>query len=121
MFQDKKIMWVGDNLVGKIKYGEHISKITHDEVPYYMNRAKNFVQLPRWFEAFSNSAVEAVMCGCELIYNKNLGAMYPSEEFYINKENPHDQLLSMKDLANPDRYSGNYDKLWSLLEESMSQ
>jgi len=116
----KNIVWVGDNLIGNIKYGKHIAKIEHNEVPYIMNRARYFIQLPRWKEAFSLSAIEASLCGCELIYNENVGALHPSEEFYVNKENPHSKLISMEDLKNPDRYSGNYDNLWSTLEKHLS-
>jgi len=40
-----------------------------------MNRAKNFVYLPRWPEPQGRVVVEAALSGCNLIVNENVGAM----------------------------------------------
>jgi hypothetical protein len=39
-----------------------------------MNRAKNFVFLPRWPEPQGRVVIEAALCGCNLITNDHVGA-----------------------------------------------
>lgn len=73
--EDKNIVWIGDSLVGKPKYGTHISKVAHKEVVKYMKRAKNFFSLTRWQEAFGLSTIEALKCGCNIIHNNNIGCL----------------------------------------------
>ena len=65
-----------------------------------MNRAKNFVFLPRWPEPQGRVVVEAAMCGCNLITNQNVGAT--SFPF---------------DLANPANFAGAEDEFWSAIEQ----
>jgi hypothetical protein len=54
-----------------------------------MNRAKNFVFLPRWPEPQGRVVVEAALSGCKLIVNENVGAMsFPFD--IANPENMKD-------------------------------
>lgn len=68
-------------LVGRISpdvrldFGRHVPHVAYHEVPLYMNRAKNFVFLPRWPEPQGRVVAEAALCGCNIIGNENVGAL----------------------------------------------
>jgi glycosyltransferase involved in cell wall biosynthesis len=59
----------------RVDFGTHIAHIPYDEVPRYMNRAKNFVFLPRWPEPQGRVVAEAALCGCNIVGNENVGAL----------------------------------------------
>ncbi len=56
-------------------FGIQLGHMPPDQVALYMNRARNFVFLPRWPEPQGRVVVEAALCGCNLITNDNVGAM----------------------------------------------
>lgn len=58
----------------KIDFGRYLGVIPYTEIPLLMNRAKNFVFLPRWPEPQGRVVVEAALSGCKLITNENVGA-----------------------------------------------
>lgn len=84
----------------KVDFGRYLGHMSYDEVPRYMNRAKNFVFLPRWPEPQGRVVAEAALCGCRIIGNENVGA-----------------LSFEMDLANPQSYQGVEDAFWTRLEE----
>lgn len=84
----------------KVDFGQHHDHVPYEEVPRYMNRAKNFVFLPRWPEPQGRVVAEAALCGCRIIGNENVGA-----------------LSFDMDLADPRSYHGVEDKFWTRLEE----
>lgn len=59
----------------RLDFGHHVPHVSYDEVPLYMNRAKNFVFLPRWPEPQGRVVAEAALCGCNIIGNENVGAL----------------------------------------------
>jgi glycosyltransferase involved in cell wall biosynthesis len=67
-------------LAGKIHpgtfldFGHYLGEIPYSEMPALMNRAINFVYLPRWPEPQGRVVVEAALSGCNLITNENVGA-----------------------------------------------
>jgi glycosyltransferase involved in cell wall biosynthesis len=83
----------------KLDFGRYVGHVSYDEVPRYMNRAKNFVFLPRWPEPQGRVVAEAALCGCRIIGNENVGA-----------------LSFDMDLADPRVYVGVEDEFWSTLE-----
>ena len=75
-FQDKNIFLVGDIHPDiKLDFGTYLGKLAYSEIPLIMNRAKNFVYLPRWPEPQGRVVVEAALAGCKLITNENVGAL----------------------------------------------
>ncbi len=75
-FADKDIVLVGDiHPREKLDFGRYLGKLPYREIPEIMNRAKNFVFLPRWPEPQGRVVVEAALSGCKLIVNENVGAM----------------------------------------------
>lgn len=75
-FKDKDIWLIGKVMPGeKLDFGRHLGHVAYSQIPEYMNRAKNFVFLPRWPEPQGRVVVEAALCGCKLITNENVGAM----------------------------------------------
>jgi glycosyltransferase involved in cell wall biosynthesis len=74
-FRDKNIV-----LAGKIHpsttldFGTYIGEVPYSEMPSLMNRAVNFVYLPRWPEPQGRVVIEAALSGCNLITNENVGA-----------------------------------------------
>jgi glycosyltransferase involved in cell wall biosynthesis len=75
-FHDKEIHLVGDIHPDiKLDFGTYLGKLSYSEIPLIMNRAKNFVYLPRWPEPQGRVVVEAALSGCKLITNENVGAL----------------------------------------------
>lgn len=99
-FYDADIVLIGRCAPGvELDFGRHLGHVPYDEVPKYMNRAKNFVFLPRWPEPQGRVVAEAALCGCTIIGNDNVGA----RSFDMN-------------LANPESYVGAEDEFWTKLE-----
>ncbi len=72
---DKKLLMIGKNIYGEeLEFAEYTGFIPYEEMPAYLNRAKNFIYLPRWPEPQGRVVVEAALCGCNLITNENVGA-----------------------------------------------
>ena len=75
-FRDANIVLIGRCAPEvRVDFGTHIAHIPYDEVPRYMNRAKNFVFLPRWPEPQGRVVAEAALCGCNIVGNENVGAL----------------------------------------------
>jgi glycosyltransferase involved in cell wall biosynthesis len=72
-----KDLWLVGGISSDVKldFGRHVPHVAYDEVPLYMNRAKNFVFLPRWPEPQGRVVAEAALCGCNIIGNENVGAL----------------------------------------------
>ena len=79
-------------------FGRQLGFVPQEELPLLMNRALNFVFLPRWPEPMGRVVVEAALCGCNLIVNGNVGAV--SFDF---------------DLADPAGLAGAADEFWDEL------
>lgn len=74
-FRDKDIWLVGKLMPGvRLDFGRYVGPVPYDRIPDYMNRAKNFVFLPRWPEPQGRVVIEAALCGCNLVTNDNVGA-----------------------------------------------
>jgi glycosyltransferase involved in cell wall biosynthesis len=74
-FFSEEIFLVGSNPQNlKIDFGNYLGVVPYSDVPLLMNRAKNFVFLPRWPEPQGRVVVEAALSGCNLIVNENVGA-----------------------------------------------
>lgn len=82
-----------------LDFGTYHGKLTYDQIPLLMNRAKNFVFLPRWPEPQGRVVVEASMCGCNIIGNENVGA-----------------LTFPFDLSNPQNYVDVEANFWQTVE-----
>ena len=99
-FRDSNIVLIGRCAPGAtVDFGTHIGHVPYDEVPHFMNRAKNFVFLPRWPEPQGRVVAEAALCGCRIIGNDNVGAL----SFDI-------------DLSDPTHYSGVETAFWQRVE-----
>ena len=82
----KNLVIVGDIHPGvKLDFGDYRGKLPYSQIPDIMNRAKNFVYLPRWPEPQGRVVVEAALSGCNLIVNDNVGAM----SFPFDISDPH--------------------------------
>jgi glycosyltransferase involved in cell wall biosynthesis len=102
-FRDKNIYLVGDIHPDiKLDFGTYLGKLSHSEIPFIMNRAKNFVYLPRWPEPQGRVVVEAALSGCKLITNENVGA-----------------LSFPYDISNPRNIEKSGELFWQELEELM--
>ncbi len=74
-FADKDIHFIGRVAPGeKLDFGTYHGPQPYEKIPEYMNRARNFVFLPRWPEPQGRVVIEAALCGCKLITNENVGA-----------------------------------------------
>ena len=82
-----------------LNFGTYHGAISYDEVPNLMNRAKNFVFLPRWPEPQGRVVIEAALCGCNLITNNLVGAT--SFPF---------------DISNPKNFGNPTQELWDEIE-----
>ena len=93
------------HLIGKcapdtvLDFGHALGHVPYDQIPHWMNRAKNFVFLPRWPEPQGRVVCEAALCGCHIIGNDHVGAL--SFDF---------------DLADPAQYDGVPDRFWQHVE-----
>lgn len=100
-FAKENIVLIGRCAPGiNVDFGTHIDHLPYDQIPLYMNRAKNFVFLPRWPEPQGRVVAEAALCGCNIIGNENVGA-----------------LSFEHDLSNPKIYQDVEGLFWSRVEE----
>lgn len=102
-FSGKELILVGDihpNV--KLDFGTYLGKLSYDQIPLLMNRAKNFIFLPRWPEPQGRVVVEAALTGCKLIVNENVGAL--SFPF---------------DLSNPENVQDSERIFWEEIESAM--
>lgn len=83
----------------KLDFGVYHGALPYDQIPALMNRAKNFVFLPRWPEPQGRVVIEAALCGCNLITNDRVGAT--SFDF---------------DIANPANFGNATTELWKRIE-----
>jgi glycosyltransferase involved in cell wall biosynthesis len=75
-YSDKNLFIIGDVHPSiTLDFGNYLGKVPYSDIPRYMNRARNFVFLPRWPEPQGRVVVEAALSGCNLIVNENVGAM----------------------------------------------
>jgi glycosyltransferase involved in cell wall biosynthesis len=58
-----------------LDFGRYLGPLPYVQIPHWMNRAQNFVFLPRWPEPQGRVVVEAALCGCRLVVNDNVGAV----------------------------------------------
>jgi len=99
-FRDEDIYFIGRCAPGvKLDFGRYLGHVPYKQVPYFMNRAKNFVFIPRWPEPQGRVVAEASLCGCNIIGNENVGA-----------------LSFDMDLSCPDSYSGVEEEFWQTIE-----
>lgn len=83
----------------ELDFGRYLGPLPYEEIPRYMNRAKQFVFLPRWPEPQGRVVAEAALCGCKIIGNDNIGA-----------------LSFGADLSDPMFYEGVEEEFWTTLE-----
>lgn len=75
LFANQDLVLVGSSPGGQDPgFGRWLGPLPYQEVAGLMNRARNFVFLPRWPEPFGRVVAEAALCGSELITNDNVGA-----------------------------------------------
>ena len=75
-FPDGNVVLVGPRAQStSSSFGHQVGPVPYEEVPLWMNRAKNLVFLPRWPEPQGRVVFEAALCGCNLILNENVGAV----------------------------------------------
>jgi len=99
-FRDKDIYFIGRCASGvKLDFGHHLGHVSYEQVPYFMNRARNFVFMPRWPEPQGRVVAEASLCGCSIIGNENVGALSFDME-----------------LSSPDSYLGVEEEFWQTIE-----
>lgn len=84
----------------KVDFGTYLGRVDYARVPALMNRAENFVFLPRWPEPQGRVVVEASLCGCNVIGNSNVGA-----------------LSFSLDLSDPSSCDGAETDFWVTMEE----
>lgn len=102
-FRDADIHFIGKIARGaSLDFGKYIGQLPYEEIPRYMNRAKNFVFLPRWPEPQGRVVVEAALCGCQLMTNENVGAL--SFDF---------------DIRNPEHFCNADDEFWMEIERRL--
>lgn len=83
----------------RLDFGTYHGAVPYEKIPLLMNRAKNFVFLPRWPEPQGRVVIEAALCGCNLVTNKNVGAT--SFPF---------------DISNPNNFGNATENLWKFIE-----
>ena len=99
-FYNADIYFAGKLYPGtRLDFGTYLGSISYQEIPNLMNRAQNFVFLPRWPEPQGRVVIEAALCGCNLITNDLVGAT--SFPFDISK---------------PENYSNSTQDLWEAME-----
>ena len=98
-FGARDIVLVGVIAPGtELDFGRHVGPVPYTEIPRWMNRAKNFIFLPRWPEPQGRVVSEAALCGCNIIANHNVGAL----------------TLGI-DLSDPRNYGNEEVKFWGAL------
>jgi len=95
-----KIILVGKNQIPDLKLPknvEYFGALSREEVLKLLSRAKYFIHLPEWIEAFGRAVAEAYLCGCELITNDRVGFLsYPWN--FENREVVRRELAKSRDL-----------------------
>lgn len=100
-YKDKSIVLAGKLHPDiKLDFGTYLGELPYSEMPALMNRAKNFVYLPRWPEPQGRVVVEAALSGCNLVTNENVGAI--SFDF---------------DISQPENLEKPEEEFWESLEE----
>ncbi|RJQ45370.1 MAG: hypothetical protein C4534_04780 [Gaiellales bacterium] len=100
-YPDGNIVFVGpDSLREDDAFGYRVGRVDYRDMPVYMNRAINFVFLPRWPEPMGRVVIEAALCGCNLVTNANVGAT--SFDF---------------DISDPGNLEGAAAEFWRKIEE----
>jgi len=100
-YRDADIHFVGKIAPGEnLDFGTYHGFLPYCEIPLFMNRAKNFVFLPRWPEPQGRVVVEAALSGCKLITNHNVGAT--SFPF---------------DISNPANFAHAGNEFWNAIEQ----
>ena len=104
-FPEKEIVFFGSSghLAEKYKYGKVIGRIPYEKMPDFLNRVKYYIHMPRWPEPHGLIINQAVLSGCKLITNENVGAL--THDFEI---------------ADRSAYKNNAAELWNMLEETVS-
>ena len=75
LYGDKDIHFAGKIYPGEtLDFGTYHGVVSYEKIPLLMNRAQNFVFLPRWPEPQGRVVIEAALCGCNLITNERVGA-----------------------------------------------
>jgi glycosyltransferase involved in cell wall biosynthesis len=88
-YKNEPIMLAGKLHPGvKLDFGTYLGEVPYSEMPTLMNRAKNFVYLPRWPEPQGRVVVEAALSGCNLVTNEKVGAV----SFNFDISNPANLL-----------------------------
>lgn len=100
-FSNSDIHFAGKLFPGAtLDFGTYHGSVAYDHIPSLMNRAKNFVFLPRWPEPQGRVVIEAALCGCNLITNDRVGAT--SFPF---------------DISNPENFINPTQELWEEIEK----
>jgi len=95
---DSEVTIFGSNissLAGKHNFGNNIGRLQYDQVPHFLNQVETLIHLPRWPEANGLIVNQAALCGCEVMTNRNVGAV--SHGF---------------DIADPKSYEGAAVEFW---------
>lgn len=101
-FPDEEVVFFGsDNapLAEKYKYGKIVGRIPYEEMPDFLNRVEYYIHMPRWPEPHGLIINQAVLSGCKLITNENVGAL--THDFNI---------------ADRSAYRNNAAELWKRME-----
>lgn len=102
-FPDERVVFFGSkggHLAEKYGYGEIMGRIPYKEMPDFLNRVEHYIHMPRWPEPHGLIVNQAVLCGCKLITNGNVGA-----------------LTHGSDPADRSAYKNNAAEIWERLEE----
>jgi len=99
-YSDRDIHFIGGDTQGRPKFGTDHGQVAPQAVADWMNRAQEFVYLPRWPEPQGRVVVEAALCGCQLTLNQQVGAA----SFGV-------------DLSEPKHSQGAAEEFWERLEQ----
>lgn len=99
-FGDSDIHLIGPKAPdAQLDFGRYLGRIPNGQLPGWMQRARNFVFLPRWPEPQGRVVAEAALCGCNIIGNGNVGAL----SFHF-------------DLSDPAQYTDAEAEFWKVVE-----
>lgn len=102
-FPEGNIVVIGpENMRDDDRFWYRVGQIEYRDMPTFMNRAKNFIFLPRWPEPMGRVVIEAALCGCNLVTNAKVGAT--SFDF---------------DISDPKNLRGAADEFWERVEETI--